>query len=485
MGFLNVIEISKKQHYIFKSNKMKENMGASKTIEYTTEELPKELCEKNSGKLISSGGGNSIFYFEKKEQSINFSKEFSVTLLRGFPSLEFFGAVEEYNEEEDKITVKIGSLFKKLEKKKSGRKQYAHIIDFGVSEKCDSTRLPAVATDIEGRYISSEARSKVRMYEKYKSQKEGNKQFAIDLKELGISKNEKSYIAITHIDGNRMGKRLNSLREKYESMYQDDNKKYVNEQYLERLKEFSDNIKTAFDRAFAKTVEAIESATDKLKNHGMKIHNDIIPIRKVILAGDDVCYITDARIALECADIFLNELEKHTVFGEKITACAGVAMVKEKYPFFRAYELSEELCANAKRSIGDIPESRIDWHIVQGEYNNNLNEIRESSYLCLDGKNLSLRPLVTTKTSNVNNHYDLFVKDIKNLKSISRGKVKGMLNQMRKGEKELDIYIEINSLYKSLGSRRYEAKTGFQENKCVLFDAVEAMDYFIPILEGE
>jgi len=85
--------------------------------------------------------------------------------------------------------------------------------------------------------------------------------------------------------------------------------------------------------------------------------------------------------------IFSCESWKSIALWRKITACAGIAIVKEKYPFFKTYELSEELCKNAKSSIeeGKI-ESRIDWHIVQGEYNNNLDEIRNTVYKTLDGK---------------------------------------------------------------------------------------------------
>jgi len=98
-------------------------------------------------------------------------------------------------------------------------------------------------------------------------------------------------------------------------------------------------------------VETVEKNRENLEKEGMELKSSVIPIRKVVLAGDDVCYITDARIALECAYIFLRELEKHSVMGEKITACAGIAIVKEKYPFFKTYELSEELCKNANQVL--------------------------------------------------------------------------------------------------------------------------------------
>ncbi len=486
MGFLNVLEVSKKQYYIFKSNRLKENIGASEVIAFVTEELPQELCSKNNGIPINSGGGSSVFYFENNEDSEEFSKEYSLFLLKNFPSLEFFIARNEYCPDKDSIIEKTSELYGKLENKKGKRDQYSYISDFGICEKCSSTRLPAVGKDnTTGRYYSGEVKSKIVMYDK---NEDSIKQFAVDLKDLGISKNKKSYIAITHIDGNRMGKRIKILRDKYKDKYIQDNAKEINKQYVFELKQFSEGIKNAFENAFDKVVDTIKSKSDYLKEKGLDMKEGILPIRKIILAGDDVCYMTDARIALDCACIFISELEKHSILGEKITACAGIAMVKNKYPFFKTYELSEELCKNAKTSIEENSiESRMDWHIVQGEYNNNLDEIRYTAYKAFDGKNLSLRPLVVSKDSNAENHYLLFKKDIEkiNAGNIARSKIKGMLMEIKKGEKQLDTYIEINQLYSALGPHRIGSKSGFVRNKCILLDSIETMDYFIPLCTEE
>ena len=41
--YLVISEVSKKQGYIYKTNKLKENIGASTIIEYVTEDLPKSI----------------------------------------------------------------------------------------------------------------------------------------------------------------------------------------------------------------------------------------------------------------------------------------------------------------------------------------------------------------------------------------------------------------------------------------------------------
>lgn len=493
MGVLSILEISKKQNYIFKSNRLKENIGASEIIRYVTEELSEDICNKNNGKLINAGGGQTIFYFENTEDSKKFAENLSFELLKKYPSLEFFISGIEYNPYTDQIIKKIKELHDKLENKKAERKQYSYIIEFGITQECDSTRLPAVGNDPEyGGFYSREVESKVGMFNSLKEKEEGK--YAINFSDLGISRNEKSYIAITHIDGNRMGKKLEQLRAKYENSYTTENTKEQNEKYIKDLQYFSSQVKTAFEHAFQKVLDTLQSNFKYLKkDNGFNLKDGTFPIRKVILSGDDVCYITDARIAIDCAAVFLNELEKHTVMNEKLTACAGIAMVREKYPFFKAYELSEELCRQAKSSIPEgANESRIDWHIVQGEYNNNLNEIRNTSYKTYDGKDLLLRPLVVSKGSNAVNSYQNFRKDIQiiNSKNVPRSKVKSMIKEMKKGEEHLDTYIEINHLYTLLGPHRIEkhkkeAKTGFIDGKCILFDAIETMDYYIPLFNEE
>jgi len=51
----------------------------------------------------------------------------------------------------------------------------------------------------------------------------------------------------------------------------------------------------------------------------------------------------------------------------KIGAAAGVAIVHAHAPFFRAYEMAEELCRSAKHLVsGSDPGFAIDWQIGLG-----------------------------------------------------------------------------------------------------------------------
>ena len=279
MGFLSILEISKKQYYIFKSNKLKENIGASEIIAFVTEELPQEICEKFNGSILSSGGGNIILYFEDENNQKNFSKEYSKHLLKEFPMLEFFITSTEFNFNKSNIIEKIRELYIKLEKKKAKREQYSYIVDFGITKKCSTTKLPAVKKGkASNEFYSLESLSKIKTYE---NNEEKFKKYAIEIKDLGISKNEKSYIAITHIDGNKMGKKIKGIRDKYQKKYNENNIKETNEEYIKAFNNFSEEVKNAFEKAYDKMVEVVESRTDYLIQNGLNIKKGIVPIRKL------------------------------------------------------------------------------------------------------------------------------------------------------------------------------------------------------------
>ena len=106
----------------------------------------------------------------------------------------------------------------------------------------------------------------------------------------------------------------------------------------------------------------------------------VIPIRPVVLSGDDMTVIIRGDLAILYAKTFIVEFENATcnmlaeVFPEgmnHLTACAGIAFIKSSYPFFYGYELAEDLCTQAKKAAkaniaeGRIAESCLMFHKVQ------------------------------------------------------------------------------------------------------------------------
>ena len=76
-----------------------------------------------------------------------------------------------------------------------------------------------------------------------------------------------------------------------------------------------------------------------------------LPIRPILLGGDDLTFVCESRIALNMTQAALDVFSKSKVevLG-KIGACAGIAISRTHSPFSRVYELAESLCGNAKAS---------------------------------------------------------------------------------------------------------------------------------------
>jgi hypothetical protein len=117
----------------------------------------------------------------------------------------------------------------------------------------------------------------------------------------------------------------------------------------------------------------------------------IAAIVPLIIGGDDLTVVCDGHYALEFTRVFLQAFEQETEIHEGITpiaqqafgvgrlsACAGVAVIKRHFPFSVAYGLAEQLIKSAKivkrhttckvtDSIAPstpFPCSAIDFHIL-------------------------------------------------------------------------------------------------------------------------
>jgi hypothetical protein len=240
--------------------------------------------------------------------------------------------------------------------------------------------------------------------------------------------------------------------------YKDCNVKYVKamkerslneqdgwKQFRDDVDTFSKSIDEDFKKALKQTfIHVQESIFDgRLENISLKTDKGkkYFPIRGIIASGDDICFVTEGRIGIECAAIFLEELAKLTNAADHLpySASAGVAIVHQKYPFFRAYELAERLCDNAKAFAADVRGKQkerknslseltieegnasnekksilddngagicaIDWHLEMGEIGKSLEEIRDV-YLVKkteDNKpaHLEMRPYIVAVTNDV------------------------------------------------------------------------------------
>lgn len=493
------LEVSQKQAYIFSSNKLKDNVLNSAVIawimspEYFAETVnangKSELFDPQKN-LVYSGGGHIVLEFEEKENAVAFVQLVTFQIHKDYPGIEVFAKVLEYNENDGKkATTMVGKLIdlsKELERKKSARLSAFHQGTFGI-EKIDSTTLKPILKSVDGK--------------KYEGQKMPKEEERIEanlspvgynlvnkFEELGGSHGESSFIAVVHIDGNAMGKRVSDI---YEGAKKDKKAKW--DKFKDKLKNFSESIDDDFKGAYKDMIQVVQKNLEKGQLSELDLKENNFPVRRIITAGDDICFVTDGRIGIECAVAFIEALSKKKNRQDKkeYSACAGVAIVHQKYPFYQAYELAEKLCSNAKKfgvSIADSGVSAIDWHIEYGEMKDTLDEIR-AQYNTLDDYRLELRPYVVQAKDSQEKirQYCCFKNLMEEMKKPefegSRSKMKEFRAVLKQGKTAVDSFIKFNKMESMLnecglnGKWLDAGKDGVK--RTLLFDVLEAADTYI------
>ena len=492
MQYLVVMEVSQKQNYIFKTDRLIENIGASLIIRKITESLPEKYKPLYEQYRMFMGGGNTIFQFPDKEIARSFIKDISEFTLRNYPGIELFFAMQEYNETSESAMEKIDCLFMKLEKKKSERKESFRVYGPGITEMCQDTQLPAVkkkelvANEPEI-YLSSEL--VVKINESRSAQKDAYEDlqpegfvFAHKFEDLGATENKKSYIAVIVADGNRMGKNILMFREKLNNRKNAMTMEEFNRIYFKEFKELSAEIDKCYREAIRRTFIKLSNLLPVLKEKGIITIEDpkVLPARPLIASGDDICIVTDARIGLMVTEMLLNNIDQLGKFelnglSFEMHACAGVAMVHNHYPFFRAHELAEELCASAKSAIaGNNPETKseypnesvIDWHLAQGEIEDSVSEIRRDKY---QNGRLTEKPYFLNDGHGIKS-MSTFKKRLREFEQsdIGRSRLKGYRDALADGtEKQFWEYRRMGRVLSSEGYSRG-----------IDFDVIEMLDLY-------
>ena len=552
--FLVISEVSKKQGYIFKTNKLKENIGASTIIEYITEGLPKEKLAEVLGKdiakikdenVVNAGGGNSLFIMDNEDDAKEFITRTTRTVLEYFPGVEFFMAYESFDYNNDSIIDAIDKIYKKLNDKKSARASVFRKKSYGIEQNCVTTGLPAYKR-YDGSFLSKEScikrdwsdekkieeffekknwkRYKEKKYDENTISKVINKfenegyRFTKEIEDLITEKDENSYVAIISLDGNKMGEKIEHMRNEARKREDKNNMAESNKNYIENLYKFSNNIKKYYEKAFIDMLSVISSNYDKKQNIEEKLKlkeknkgqdKKLMPVRPIILAGDDVCFICNAKIALECVNLFIKSLNQqdNNIEGKQLNACAGICMLKSSYPFDKGYEIAENLCKNGKAKIVDSNDaSLVDFHICQGEISTSLNEIRSRAHINKDVE-LNIKPFYINITEAIEdekksgkyeritkrdtfNTYENFKNEFKRVEEKTKdckGKIRKLRDVFPQGIEKTRLFMNKNMITedfsKGFGLPADAIKYGFYQidgkNTCLYFDIIELQDMFI------
>lgn len=450
---LMILEVSQKQTYIFTPRELGRNRIRSEQIAYVTSSPFFQVCcpaydpEKN---MVYSGGGHTVLRFPSPEEASAFAQAVTTQVLRDFPGMELY--VKQLPYDPNKTPGEnLLALSRALESKKARRQQSMRTLSTGLEaftvpeDKPVPSPVPPAPTGWH---------------------------WTENLSEIA---NLDNFLAVIHIDGNAMGKRVAAIYEKCGSDW---------ERCTELLRQFSMDIDRHFAEAFSEMTEEFTHAEAPSRwNAGA------LPIYKLIGAGDDVCFITCGKLGMDCAASFLEHLSSKVNGADEkpYSACAGVVLTHKRNPFWQAYELSEALCRNAKTFVSDHGGDfcALDFHVEYGEMKASLSQIRQD-YRMDDGGRMELRPLalagnVPESVPEVRRYrYTAGLAQQLQRKStvLPRSKIKPLRSALRQGRLETLLAMRMSKLegFLDTGGQGdfYTGPNG--QHRSLYYDAIELMD---------
>lgn len=470
------------QKYVFGCNRLKTNTGASYLVDGIFTEamvnvlkqsglkMPaqdwKEAKELEMGKENSDteceiayiGGGNMLVLVRKGEESLSICRElvqkWSLKVLLETPGLKTGVAIGEIDLGKDNFQDSLKALYTKLKENQNNVLPQVDLPYTGFSVECDySGKVANVYNKEYKRLVSAEVEAKTAAFDaadkkikKNFSEVLGDEyDFCSELESLGYKDGE-SYISVIHIDGNNMGVKFSSCRD------------------MQERKNLSKKVQETVEHAFGYLIKNIvteyDSYADVLDMRVLKQGNKrLLPLRPIIIGGDDITFICPGRMGLQYAQAFIDYVNSEDLLDDKLykyikeetgkqiskslSCCAGVAIVPAKYPFFRAYELAEQLCDEAKALSRKDDGNYLDFAILHGEKYGDIKMLRKEQYESANG-NLHYGPYnVLGKETDK--------KSVKGLLALSRAlagdkmprnKVKDLRRVLHEDKHSMSIFLE-------------------------------------------
>lgn len=447
--YILLIETSGNQRYIFSTNKLRENIGASELIyqigtkvvleavgkTFTdTQNLQKFLLndgenppiekQGNDGvEIIIATSGKALLLTKTPEKAKEIVSFVTKKALIEMPGLTVHGAIVEVKDDLTDIHSAVGEIHRKLENIRyqipSSQQRFQRL---PFVEPCATSGLPAKqiyqheslktkaeelkphsGLSIKKQDASDE--SKNRLENTIKSTGLKDFQLPANINELEKTFPNTNWLAVIHADGNGLGEIFLNFH-KYLTY---PSQTFNGRTYINEYRKFS----AALDEC---SIKAAVHGLKNLQNKADSVHSSQrkIPLIPLILGGDDLTVICDGEYAIKFTYDFLTEFENQTAqnnliksiaqkaFGvERLGICAGVAIIKPHFPFHQAYDLAESLLKSAKKVKTEIkhkftdkngksrtetlPASAMDFHVLYDSSGVELKEIREK-LIVDDGK---------------------------------------------------------------------------------------------------
>jgi hypothetical protein len=362
---LVLIEAAGNQAFIFATNKLKENVGASQLV-YSVGEMCEQEASKGRGiQPVLFASGKCLVQATTQSDGRDFVRRATRRLLREAPGLDVAGVVGPdpgtTAHSAQRALNEVHALLASQHTQRPGPEVRFAMLPF--SRPCDTSGLPAEIVE-EGEAQSAVSTAKRKAAEAWWKRVQSmlpEERFTRNLNELERQLSEDlNWVAVIHADGDGIGRTFLQFGEYLREVGQDAHDAHS---YLQAYGRFSRTLTDVGWHAFRRAAKAVPR-TEK----GTR------PLVPLVLGGDDLTVLCDAGTAFPLTLSYLRNFEALTreELGAGFTASAGVAFVKPHFPFHSAYDLGEELLRSAKLVQG---ESSLDFHVV---YDASLGSIEEA-----------------------------------------------------------------------------------------------------------
>lgn len=423
------LETSANQAYIYSTNRLRENVGASeltaragmhwlvealgrddlkpgRPAEFRKQLRAQPLCASGE-EIVLATSGKSMVLVPDRARGEALIAELTTKALRDAPGLSLSGAIVELGGRDPnsarQAVVEAHHRFDAHRRSIAGPPKRDPLLPF--IEPCASSGAPATALR-DGEALSAATLAKRNQAEAWHRRVNAilrphglSQVYAVDAMERKFDTMD--WLGVLYSDGNGLGQIMLSF----------DHWLPQGRDYFTALREFSLALDEATEQAFldaARVLQGLLAEPDR--------EAEALPLVPLLLGGDDLSVLVHGRYVLPFAKAFLDAFERHTARAQaiaviaqpalgagRLSAAAGVAIVKPHYPFHVAQGLAEGLLRSAKqvkkqvqRGGQPFPCSALDFHVLFDAAQVELDGLREERRRATDGARLWGGPYVTT-----------------------------------------------------------------------------------------
>lgn len=532
MGVLALYDVTGIQDFIFFSQKLTENVGASMLVAQVLEKLLPEAIQKECGSssmmdweksvtfsflfdpkvqadIIYIGGGNALVAYRNEDIGKHITQHLSQRVLETSGNLRFTVAYHDTNFQN--FHQDWQEICHKIAENKQTTVRTSPLLGISITKKGVTDGYPACEID-EKEVISkpSSLKRKIEAKSTYFDYLLGDTfrdyTFPRKIDDLGQRKG-RNHIALVHIDGNSMSTLIQKAAQNHSDY----------SEAVMKFRSLSKDITKIYQKTFQKIIQHLVKFTQTVSfQESFQLqynsHKAYLPIRPIVLKGDEVTWVCDGRLGISLVERFLKLIHNNPIKlieqEMPLSACAGVAIVPSHFPFYRAYEMAENLCASAKkkgkviaRAEGQPMGSWLDFHISYEGITSDLGEVRNKNYnipslsrpnllssgsLSYQSQNLLWRPWCIAGNPEPQYQWESLKAIFREFQDWPRNRLKSLRNTFLRGGEELALLIkEYHSRGKVLPSFVGKQREFPENNMTPYFDALELLDFFVEVSDEE